>query len=270
VHQHLVTRWRHRLDRPLDLDHLEVRSRDRYYTDRTMPAWQRTRLVELRPRGSTDLLARVVLPLDTDPSMPLGVPLTEPTLRASIERALAGRPIAEGRARRRVEQCWERLAQLEVLELLPALEDAASQPSPPGAPDVLAALAFVAQTLVPTGDVVGVWVDLLGRAFDVIGEDRRLLVVPRTVGHEERSYARTASFHVSYLDTPLGPAERLSLDRALESLRRAEHDGDPRVRRAWDEPLRALAGEAFLLTATGLASTTPDRARAVRSPTPES
>jgi hypothetical protein len=113
-------------------------------------------------------------------------------------------------------------------------------------------------------------VDLLGRAFDVIGEDRRLLVVPRTVGHEERSYARTASFHVSYLDTPLGPAERLSLDRALESLRRAEHDGDPRVRRAWDEPLRALAGEAFLLTATGLASTTPDRARAVRSPTPES
>jgi hypothetical protein len=147
-----------------------------------------------------------------------------------------------------------------VLDFLPALDE---EPTPELDADAMARVAWIARTLAPSRERLGITVDLLGRAFDVVSQERRLLVVPIVEGREERSYARTAHLHVSYLDTPLEGDERVELDRAIETIREAERRSDARLVAPWTSSLRALAGESVLLDTYGITPTTPDRVRSL-------
>jgi len=256
VHRHLLARWRRRLERALSLAHLEVRARERYYSDRTMAGWKRTRLVEVRARGSADLLDRVILPAGADPGAPLGVPLQEASLRASLEAATAHLPTGSHARRRLVHAAWERLVQLDVMGLLPSESqlDAADEAI---APESLETVVWLARTLAEPSERVGIIVDLLGSSMDVVTTGRRLLVVPREGDQPVQAYATTARCAVSYLDGTLEPTARASLDRALDRVRAAE----PRAR--WGDELRAVAGESLLLDGLAITWTTPDRVRAL-------
>jgi flavin-dependent dehydrogenase len=256
VHAHLVARWRRRLERPLSLDHLEVRERDRYYTDRTMPGWERTRLVEVRRRGSTDLLDRVVLPPGADAARPLGVALDQPSLRASLDAATRALRVGSGEERRLLETVWERLAQLEVLGLV----DTDETPDALEVPLLDGALLTTARTLASEAPLFGVIVDLLGRSFDVVAPGLRLLVVPRGASRTPDAYAVTSTLALSYLDTRLDGPARAHLDAAIERARALESSG-PAV--DWPRLLDPLAGAAFVLEGTSLRISSPSDVRAL-------
>lgn len=256
VHAHLVARWRRRLERPLSLSHLEIRERDRYYTDRTMPGWLRTRLVEVRRRGSEDLLDRVVLPPGADPARPLGIPLDGATLRASLEAATEALPLGSREERRVLEVAWERLAQLEVLGLvdLDDVPDALDPPPHEGA------LLTTARTLAGGSARSGVVIDLLGRSFDVVAPGMRLLVVPRAARRTSRAYATTETLEISYLDASLDSEARARLDAAIATLRATEAHA-PTI--DWRSVLEPLAGAAFVLDGASTRASSPSDVRAL-------
>jgi flavin-dependent dehydrogenase len=267
VHRHLLARWRARLDRPLCLDHLEVRSRTRHYSDRTLAGWPLTTLVEVRRRGAEDdLLARVVLPAGTDPLSPLGVPVDpSTTLRDAIAASTERLAVGSHEERRAVDAVWERVIQLDVAGLLDdaPLHDTPLHdiPMPVVAPPESAIdLVVRCARRLASDDRIGVLVDRLGRSFDVITPSRRFVLVPFEGDARPRAYAHTSALAISYAGRALTDAERAALDSAVASVR----DDEPRPV-AWPHALRAIAGSSFVVERERVRESSSEEVRAIEA-----
>ncbi|MBN8615822.1 MAG: tryptophan 7-halogenase [Deltaproteobacteria bacterium] len=260
VHSHLLDRWRARLDRPLRLDHLEVRARTRHYSDRTLAGWPLTTLTEIRRRDTPmDLLARVVLPAGSDACSPLGIALDrDSTLRASIVASVAHLPLGSHQERRAVERVWERLVQLDVAQLLDPVElDEA--PRDTHLDTVLTFARALAYTpSAASSPPLGLAIDRLGRSFDVITPGMRLVVVPFT-GEPPRAFACTSRLAISHVGATLEDSRRSSLLERIERVRAIEARGAI----DWDTTLRAIAGGTYLVDERAARASTYDRVRAV-------
>lgn len=238
LYAHLSRRWRQLLDAPVRLSALELRERRRYYTDRTLDRWIPVRFVECMEPGARDFLDRIVLPGDTPPGAPLGVPHADgDPLRASLERALADVAIGSQPYRALLDRVFTRVTELDVRGWIHA----------DGAPDP----ADEDELLKEASELAGVGalrlsVDLLGRALELELPDApcaiQLVAVPPGASAPP-AYRQLDGFALSYVrGEPAGETAALLARLA---------DADPGALSRLADALAKSAGLCLDLTPDG-------------------